>query len=514
MSQAPLSEREAGGSVYRHMLRGASWAVAMNWVMRGIGVVNTVILARLLLPEHFGLVAMASLLYGFLDTFFDLGTGAHLIRQQQASPEHCNTAWTIGVLRGLVVGLILAAAAPLAAKYFHEERVVALCYFVALNSALNGAISIGIVLLRKELKFERDFQYMVCTRLFTFFATLALAYALRNYWALVFGQLAGSLFALWFSFWIHPYRPRFDLSKAREYIKFSAVIVPLNVVFYLNQRADVFVVGRIAPTATLGVYNVASELSAILTFGLMLQVGRGLYPSYASMAHEPAKLSTAYLNSLSGLNIVSVALGLGLFAVSQDFVVTVLGEKWHEVIPLLQWRTLSGLAKAIAQNIGGGVLIAVGKEKLAAAISLARLVTLCVAAALGARVAEVEGIAVGVTISSVLMIPVVGYFVASALRVSRAALLSTLWRPLLAGMAMVFVVRFCRIAVLEPWKGLLLGASVGTIVFLVTLTVLWFLSGRPRSGEWVLLEALRHKLGRRAEEVRGRRSRRIDDEAS
>ncbi len=480
------------------MVRGASWAVAMNWVMRGIGLINTIVLARLLLPEDFGLVAMASLLYGFLDTFFDLGTGTHLIRQPHPSREHCDTAWTIGILRGLAVALMLIALAPLAARYFSEPRVVALCYFVALNSAINGAANIGVVLLRKELNFSRDFAYMVYTRLFTFFATVALGFTLRSYWALVFGQLAGSLFALGLSFWVHPYRPRLSLAKAREYIKFSAVIVPMNIVFYFNQRADVLVVGRIASTTMLGVYNVASELSLTLTHNLMLQVNRGLYPTYSTLAHDLPQLRAAYLNSLSGLGIVSMALGLGVFAVSEDFVLAVLGQKWKDVIVLLQWLILYGLAKAITQNLTGGILFVIGKENLAAGLSIARLIILLVAALIGARLHAVEAVAIGVAIAGAAMIAPTGYFVAAAMSLRTAALFVNLWRPVVAGIAMVLAVRLLRPEAVElAWLRLAVGVVVGAVTFVGVLAALWWLSGRPKSAERALFDLVRARIGAR-----------------
>ena len=100
----------------------------MRWVMRGIGFVNIIILARLLSPEAFGVVAMATIVIGFITSFTQMGAQQLLIREQEINPAMINTAWTILVLQGVFVALVLLAISPLAANYFGEERLVAIIF--------------------------------------------------------------------------------------------------------------------------------------------------------------------------------------------------------------------------------------------------------------------------------------------------------------------------------------------------------------------------------------------------
>ena len=490
-STEQTGNRVSRTSIYRHMVHGAFWAVAGNWMLRGIGLINTVILARILAPEDFGLVAMAALLTGLLDTFFDLGTGSLLIRQREATREHCDTAWTIGILRGAAVAVLLILLAPLAAKYFSEQRVTNLCYVVALSSAISGAANIGMVLVRKELDFFRDFRFTVYMRLLTFFATMALAFTLQNYWALVLGQLVGSLFYVWLSFQMHPYRPRLSLAKARAYVNFSLTIVPLNIIFYLNQRADVFVVGRVASTPMLGIYHVAADLSSMFTHGLMMQVSRALYPSYATLIHDLPKLRAAYLNSVSALCILSIALGLGLFAVSKDFVIVVLGDQWRSAVPFVQWLALGGVAKALGVNIAGGILILTGREKLVAATSFVRLVIFVAAVFLGAQIGGVQGVAIAATIVPAGMVPIVAYFVMMALSIRFKDFIGSLWRPVVGGVIMVVAVRFLHLKNFSsPPTTLAIDVVTGALFFFSALVGLWWLSGRPDGAERKILHSV------------------------
>lgn len=478
-------------SIYRHMLRGSSWAVALTWTLRGIGLINTVILARLLAPEDFGLVTMASLAFGFLGTFANLGTGTLLIRQPEATREHCDTAWTISLLRGVLVAVTLVATAPLIAAYFREERVVPLVYVVAFNSVLLGALNVGLVLMRKELDFGREFRYTVFSRLFTFVVTVALALALRSYWALAIGTTIGLAFECWLSYRMHPYRPRLSLAKAGEYVRFSLTLVPLNICFYLAAKVDSFVVGRIAPAPTLGIYNVAADLSTMLTSDLTTQIGRALYPSYAKLTDDYAKLRDAYLKSLSGLVIVNVAFGLGLFAVSADFVAVVLGPKWRDTVPLIEWLAICGMLRAIMHNLTSGILVVAGRERVAAFLMFVRFAVLAAFAIAGGRFWGVQGVAIGVTLGTAVILPIGAITLVRLLGFRFASLLGVFWRPLLAGIVMVVAVRVLHATSLEePLLTLALDVLIGAVVFLSILVALWRLSGRPDGAEKMAIDVV------------------------
>ncbi len=489
-----------GTSIYKHMLTGSAWALAMNWTLRVIGLVNTMVLARMLMPADFGLVAMATMSYGFIETFANLGTGLLLIRQREATRAHCDTAWTIGLLRGAVVAAILVAAAPLLAAYFIEPRVVHITYVIALSSVLSGASNIGMVLVRKDLDFARDFRFVVATRLFTFLITLALAWALRNYWAIVIGMAAGAAFECALSYAMHPYRPRLSLALAGEYIKFSLVAVPLNIALYLNSRIDGFVVGRIAPTAVFGIYNVAAELATMMTYDLMVQFARALYPTYAKLTADRERLAQAFLTSFSTLAVVSIAFGLGLFAVSEDFVAVVLGQKWLDTAPLLKWLAIFGMLKAIAHNMTGGIFTVMGYERLAAALMYSRLALLTISCLVGAKLGEVTGVAIGATAASALAIPIVALFLVKTLPITTADVIRTLWRPLVAGFVMVAVVRVCHAhSVAVPLVTLMLDIATGAVVFPASLWCLWRMSGAPDGAERRILQAATNWYkGRRA----------------
>lgn len=488
------------GSIYKHMLRGSMWAVATNWGQRVLGLVNTIILARLLAPEDFGLVAMAALVLGFLNMFSEVGTGLHLLRQPQATREHCDTAWTIGVLRGLVVGVVLAALAPLGAVYFNEHRVVPIILVLAINTVLVGTYNIGLVLIRKELDFFKDFLFFTVSRAFMLIVTVALALWLRSYWAIVLGSLIGTIFDINLSYRIHPYRPRFSLTKAKEYIDFAMTTIPFFIAAYLTMRIDAFVVGRLAPAATLGVYNLSAELATMLTSDLVNQLGRALQPSYAKLLHDRDKLVEGYVNSVSALATISIAFGFGLFAVSHDFVTVVLGRKWLASIPLLEWLAIGGSFRAIGNSLGGGILMLSGYERAATVLKWISLVVYTAASVTGMLLGGVHGVAVGIVAASALIIPISMAIVMKRYRLRISDFLMAIWRPLAAGVAMVLVVRLTHFPGIELVSlRLFVDVVVGAVVYVLTLVGLWRLSGSPAGVEYMAINSLAalYKRGKR-----------------
>ncbi len=162
MAERPTSSPESLG---RRLMSGSVWMIAMRWSMRLLGLVSTAILARLLTPEDFGLVAMSAFAVGFIEVFSQLGVELVLIRHPNPQRRHYDTAWTFNLLTGLILGGLMVLVAPLAAAYFEEPRVEQVLWVLAAAPLVKGAVNIGIVDFRRDLRFAKDFQYHFITRI-------------------------------------------------------------------------------------------------------------------------------------------------------------------------------------------------------------------------------------------------------------------------------------------------------------------------------------------------------------
>src|SRR5690349_10908401 len=196
--------------------KSAAFVLAARWLDRVVSVVSTIILARLLVPDDFGVVAMATIVVGLVDVFFDLGVNVALIQNRDPTPDHYDTAWTLRLMQSVFATLVVVAAVPLAVDYFKDARVAPVLRVLSLSLLIGGFEYIGILTFQKTMRFALDFRFVVLKRLAGFAVTVTAAWLLRSYWALVIGTLASSAFGVALSYVMHPMRPRARLTKMRE----------------------------------------------------------------------------------------------------------------------------------------------------------------------------------------------------------------------------------------------------------------------------------------------------------
>jgi O-antigen/teichoic acid export membrane protein len=192
--------------IQRKMATGATWMVLFKLIERSIGLISTLILARILSPSDFGVIAMALSFIFFAEQLAAFSFDIALIHNQSATREHFDTAWTGNLLLGLSITLVmLLAAYPIAGFYRQPELVWVVCA-LALGPLISGAENIGVVAFRKELNFRKEFLFQLSRKALGFLIVVPIALIVRNYWALVVGILFSKLAGTAISYLMHPYR--------------------------------------------------------------------------------------------------------------------------------------------------------------------------------------------------------------------------------------------------------------------------------------------------------------------
>ena len=198
----------------QRMARGAAWMVLLRFSERAIGLVSTVLLARILVPADFGLVAMAMSVYAAVEIMTMFSFDIALIQNRDAGKEHFDTAWTFNIIFGGGIMLLMAAAAYPAASFYVDERVAPVMMWLGLGAFFRGFENIGVIYFQKDLNLRKEFELGLTRKLVGFAVTVGIALAYQNYWALVIGTLVQRVFGVAMTFIIHPYRPRLSLAKA------------------------------------------------------------------------------------------------------------------------------------------------------------------------------------------------------------------------------------------------------------------------------------------------------------
>ncbi len=504
----------SGGSLASKTFAGASWLIAWRVVTRSLGLVSTLVLARILVPADFGIIAMASTFSAAVDSLSQLGLGDALVRRRGRAADLFDTAFTLQFGRACVTAALLAAGAPAAAAWFGEPRLVPVVLVVSVGAFLSGLENIGIVDFRRDMQFAVQFRLASVPRLVQVACTVPLALALHSYWALLGGILIGKAVRLVMTYRLHPYRPRLGLAGWRELAGFSFWTWATTLASLVWDRCDPFVLGPAIGAAQLGIYLVAVELGTLPVSELVEPISAALFVSFASAQHS-GNSSTR----LAPLVAVSLFIGIfplviGISAAAGYVVAALLGPHWAAAQPIVAIATWLCLFSAFSY-VGSNVLVANGyvRRNFIANVlaSVAKLAVLVTAVALThdlAMIALATAICVG--IESALFFSLLG----GTGEIDMRGMLGGMLRAMLAGAASVALLRFTGLgwqAVAMPvFPAVLIGAAIGLLgmaCFGAVLVLLWLLAGRPEGPETSMLETylipafhrLRRMAGRKAD---------------
>lgn len=483
-------------SVSDAMVRGASWTLLLHVADRTIGMISTVLLARLLVPADFGLVALATSLVALLGLLGAFGLELALIQTRTADRLRCDTVWTFRVLFGLALATALVLLAGPTAGFYDEPRLVHVIFGLALARAIQGFQNVGITLLDKHMAFDRAFRFGLCVRVgTTFLATIPLALAWRNYWALVGGTIAGSCIQVALSYAMHPYRPRLSLAAWRELLRFSKWVQAANVVGFIAARSAHFILAMLAGVPALGTYTMARQVANVSSTEFAAAVHRAVFPGYARLSGDVALLRRAYLRVMSVLALVTLPAATGLALLARPVVQVFLGDKWHDVIPLLPLFAVYGVASVFVASTAH-VYLALGTPRRYTALVGVQAavfvpIMLCLVSAMGAQGAALALLA-GSLVASLLNLRMLF----AAIEVAPRDLARITWRPTLGTLVMAVVVALSQ----RYWTpGGALAASAVTLVSVAvigaaayggTLLLSWRLAARPDGAESFVLERL------------------------
>jgi lipopolysaccharide exporter len=459
---------------------------------RSIGLISILILARLLVPADFGLVAMASVIIAFLTLLSAFGFDMALIQNRTAERRHYDTAWTFNVLAGVFTATILLLLSIPASHFFREPRLVAVIMVLALGPLVGGLENIGVVAFRKELTFDREFRFLISKKLAGFFVTVGCAFALRSYWALVAGIVTGRFLGVVLSYLVHPYRPKLSLAAGRELLNFSKWLLLNNFISFFYLRSADFIVGRVAGARALGLYDIAYEISNLPTTELIAPINRAIFPGYAQMSADHTTLRQGFLKVISVVALLALPAATGIAATAELLVKVALGENWADAAPVIQILAFYGAITALETNTYY-VHMALGNVRaftFLMAMSLIILVPLVIFLTLEAGAV---GAATAYLLVAILFFPLYYRAVMRRLGVGTWQLITYMWRPVAAVAAMYLILRqvlsyVTLDSVLVNFVQLIGLIALGATSYCVVILGLWHLSGKPSGAERYVLD--------------------------
>lgn len=317
-----------------------------------IFLLRTIILARLLAPDDFGLLAISMVAVEFLMVITNIGMVPALVQRQGSGEEHYNAAWTAGMVRGLLVTTAVILFAPLISSLFQEPRAITLIQAAALRPTLEAAASIKLAKLTRDL----DFRALALVRLPDAIVNTALSIALApllGVWALIIGSLVGPMVYVGMSYWLAPYRPRFsfDWEAIRPLIRFGRWIFLTGVIAMAGRSAMQMIVSRQLGVAELGLYFLAAKLAFLPAEVAGEVINSVAFPLYANLQDDLSQLARAYRAILVAMIALILPVCVLLIALTPALVAYVLGPQWEDTVVLIQVLALVSIVGLVGDTV-------------------------------------------------------------------------------------------------------------------------------------------------------------------
>lgn len=419
----------------------ARWA-AVSQAARVISQLASItVLARLLPPESYGLMAMAMTVTNLAFLFKDLGTSAAIVQRKELTEDLKCTVYWLNFGFGLLIGLLLVAAAYPIAAGFKQERLSGMLIALALVFPISSLGSVPQALMERESRFRVIARIEAVSSLGGLALAIAIALAGGEIWSLVLQMLFSTTLATVQSFLAAGWRPkmRFVPRELHSIFSFGANLSLFRLVIYLEQNADSIIIGKLLGSAALGIYSMAYKVMLFPVQNLTAVASRVLFPALSRHQGSIDMMAGIYLRSVGTICIMTAPMMAGLYFLREPFVAIVFGPKWAAAAEILKWLAPVGFIQSITAGTGV-VFMSLGRSRLMLFLGVLGAALQVGAFVIGVRWG-IEGVAASYFVANLLnLLPC---FVCSLvlLRVAARDALLEVGKPILASCFMLVILQ-------------------------------------------------------------------------
>lgn len=416
-------------------VRGAlGWTSALRLFTRGLGIVTMLVVARLIPPEEYGVFAAVAIVYQTIMAVTDLSVTPALVQMRQDPRPYLNTAWTVGVARGVAVFALLEASAPFWADLFHVPEATPLLRVLAVVALVTGLHNVGTIILGRELRFGRLVILHAAEAVGYSVTAIAAGAILHNAWALVLAALAAWTLRVAASYVLTPLRGGFGFQRRQfaEMFAFSRWTSAYGVVDLLLETFDNAVVARLAGPRALGFYRMAYQLATEAPLALQWVVASVAFPAVASIQHDADQVRRSYRGLLGLASSVLIPVSLLFVILAEDAIPLLLGPSWAPTAEPLRVLAIAGLVRGILATLQP-VLLGLGRSRQEFTLRAAQAAVMVALVIVAGTSFGVIGVAWAVLLASLLTLPLWLRLTSGTVGVGTRALATVLAAPTIAG---------------------------------------------------------------------------------
>jgi PST family polysaccharide transporter len=488
-------QMDKGIVVGRETVTSGTWTVGARLISRFIDLVTMLILAHTLRPGDFGLVAIAMTVIYVLESALELPLSQALVRLSQLKATHYDTAFTLGLIRGATLSVIVALASWPFAHFYADKRLTALVCLLSLAPAARGLMSPRLTDYAKKLDFSREFATEFIGKVTAATCGIGLSVVTRSYWSIAVVIVLSPVAATIASYLLAPYRPRLNLIELSSFSGFLGWFTAAQVVIAVNWHCDRLFLGKLMSKPEFGLFATANDVANVALLIVFGPILRPLLSAFSLLREDTWRLANSYQKSSCAIVTLILPVLVGESLLAEPAIRLVFGEKWIGAAPLLRWLALSLIPALLAVPFGPLVMsfnrtqFFLKRNVVEICVKLPLVIVGTIkfgfAGAIFARFASE-------LVAALFCMRMVRQLI--ALSIQRQ--LSAMWRSFCSALIMAIVVLCCMPHLVNTSDtprltlGTIVAVIVGATTYAATLFCLWRSEGSPAGVEAMAIEKI------------------------
>lgn len=452
---------------------GVLWNLANAFATRGASILFTLFLARLLAPEAFGLIAMATVVFELANVFIQSGLGQALIRSKDVSQVDLSTVFFANLALSILAYAGLYSTAPVVAGFYGQPELVSIVQVMGAVVLLNATKVVQTAILSRQMNFKAQMQANTLGMVLSGLLAVGAAYQGFGVWSLVVQVLAAALISAIVLWLVSSWRPilKFSLTSFKRLFGFGIHLLVEGLLWRLMESSYVLVIGRFFSAEITGLYFFAKKISELISNQLTQAVQQATFPALATLQDENALLRYKYRQIIQLMMFMIAPAMLLLAALALPLFQLLFDERWQGAVPYLQLLCIVGLLFPLhAMNVN--ILNVKGRSDLVLKVGLVKR-TVNLALLFSALPFGVLAIAMSQVVGSLLALIPNAYYSAKLIDYGLKDQFSDVLKPLLASaLAATIAWFFSSLSYLPLYLSLATSAIICAVTYLLTSYVL------------------------------------------
>lgn len=454
---------------------GLIWSVIQNSGTQIFSLIIFLVLARLLTPETFGLIALANVFLAFMRIFLDQGFAKALIQRETLEPEHLDAAFWSQVGSGILLTAITFSTAGLVAGVFNQPKLIPVLQYLSLIFVINSLSRVHDALLCREFVFKViALRSLLGT---TISGAVGITMALAGYgvWSLIALNVSSELVSLIVIWGTVDWRPRlrFSVKHFQDLYSFGMYLLAFKFIKFFDKRSDNLLIGYFLGEVALGYYAIAYRILEVMTQLLVKTVDKVALPTFSRLQTEPERFRSLFYKTTQFTSLIAFPTYLGVVIFAPELIVTLFGKQWIPATIPMQILALEGILLAVSL-FHKSVFMSMGKPSWTVKVSLLNATANLIACLIAVRWGIVAVASAYVT-SSYLVFPVSQWAVNRLIKLEPMIFLRQFITPLFSSAIMVGAIIIAKrwlSDAIDPKLLLIVGTAIGVSVYALCVRIL------------------------------------------